>query len=292
MPSRFLEADTLRRLDSFEYAPRQLVEGYLAGRHPARSRGSSTEFRELRPYSVGDDPRQVDWRVYARTDRHYLRTFEQETNTACYLLLDMSASMRFGDDHPRHPGKFEYAAFFAAALAYLVTRGGDQVGLTLFDDQMRQHLPLGATGRHLQGVLNLLDEAAPSGRTRTAEVLRGLEALLPRRGALVVLSDFLDEVPDLLAALNPYLHRGFDITLIHLIHPAEADLAPRGLTAFTDLETGERVVAHADRIRSAYAAAFAEQADRIQRMAVRKRMLHLRARTDRHYFELFDSFVR
>lgn len=134
---KYLRPEDIRKLETFEFAPKAVVEGYLAGNHRSRSRGCSIEFRDYREYVHGDDPALIDWRVFARTDRYYLRTYEQETNMECHVFLDSSASMGFG----RELSKLEYGSFFAAALCYLVTRNSDRVSLQLFDDSIRHFFP-------------------------------------------------------------------------------------------------------------------------------------------------------
>ena len=163
-----LQPGDLRTLESFEFAPRTVVEGYLSGRHRSRVAGASTEFRDYRSYTPGDDPRGVDWRVFARTDRFYLRTHNQETNTRAHIVVDSSASMGFGD----RVSKLRYASFFAAAAAYLVVRGGDAVSLTLFDREIRRHFPSSSTTAHLNHLFSALEANTPGETTSIAESLR------------------------------------------------------------------------------------------------------------------------
>ncbi len=283
----YLKPEDIRKLATFEFAPRAVVEGYLAGRHRSRARGSSIEFRDYRPYVPGDDPAQVDWRVFARTDRYYLRTFEQETNMDGHIFLDSSASMGFGTDLT----KLEYASFFAAALCYLIIRSTDRVSLQLFDDRIRQFFAPGSTRAHLQSLMHALERNQPGGRTSLAAALRRSFPLLKRKGTLVILSDFFDDPAAIFAALNPYLHRGFKVHLFHVLTPEELQLDARGLAAFVDLETRRRVVAHTDSIRRAYQEAMREHIAHLRELAVRRNVDYVVARTDTHYFRLFDRLV-
>lgn len=285
---KYLRAEDIRRLASYEFAPRALVEGYLAGRHRSRTRGPSTEFRDYRQYVPGDDLKSVDWRVYARTDRYFLRTYELETNMGCHILLDSSASMGFG----RGLSKLEYASFFAAALSYLVTKSGDRVSLLLFDEKIRQFHPPGSTNRHLQNLMNTLERNEPGQPTSLATALTRAFPLMPRRGMLVILSDFFDDPGAILTALNPYVHRGFSIHLFHVLAPEELDLEDRGLVAFHDLETRQRVVAHTDHLRTKYREAMQAHIQNLRQLAVRRRIDYTVARTDTHYFALFDKLTR
>jgi uncharacterized protein (DUF58 family) len=286
MNFRYLRPEDLRKLDSFEFAPRLVVEGWIAGRHRSFVVGSSTEFRDYRPYAPGDDLRLVDWRVFARTDRYYLRTHNQETNTACHVVLDSSASMGFGD-----PPKLAYASFFAAAVAYLVTRGGDAVSLLTHDDGVRQFFPAGSTTAHLHRLLHALERNEPGRPTSVAAALQRAAPLLRGRGTLLVLSDFFDDAGAIFTALNPFIHRGFDVHLFHVLAPAELDLPARGLVAFEDLETRERLTAHTETLRAGYAAAMRAHVTNLRELARRRGLAYTLARTDASWFNLFDRLV-
>ncbi len=285
---QYLRPEDIRRLAGFEFAPKAVVEGYYAGRHVSRSRGSSVEFRDYRQYVPGDDLALVDWRVYGRTDRFYLRTFDHETSMDCHLFLDSSASMGFGRD----PSKLEYASFFTACLAYLVIRGGDRVSLQLFDRKIRTFIPPGSTGTHLNGILNLLERNRPGERTSLAEALRSSFPLLKRRGILIVVSDFFDDPAAIFAALGPYLHRGFKVFLFHVLTPAELELEGKGLVAFHDLETGQRVIAHTDDVRDGYRLALGRHMDALRDLATRRNVDYTIARTDTHFHRLFERLTK
>jgi len=287
-PHRYLRPEDMRRVTSYEFAPKALVEGYFSGRHRSMERGSSTEFRDYRPYTPGDDVQRIDWRVFARTDRHYLRNYHQETSMNCHILLDGSASMGFGESFT----KLDYASFFAAALSYLVVRGKDRVSLGIFDDRLREFFPLGSTGRHLTQLLNTLEKNRPGNRTAFPAVLRQAAPLIKGRGSLVILSDFLEPPGEIFEALNTYLHRGFRLYLFQILDPLEIHLPDRGLASFDDLETGEKVVTHSREIGPAYEEAFTAH-QRALRALARRRQIHLQtARTDTHYFQLFDVLVQ
>jgi uncharacterized protein (DUF58 family) len=281
---KYLRPEDVQRLASYEFAPKILVEGYLSGRHRSSARGTSTEFRDYRQYAEGDDPKLVDWKVFARTDRHYLRTFAHETNLDCHLFLDSSASMGFGAPL----SKLDYGSFFTAALCHLVLRSADRVSLQLFDDKIRHFAPPGSTRGHLNNLMQLLEHNRPGGRTRLSVALRRAYPLLRHRGALVVVSDFFDDVGEIFAALSPYLHRGFNIHLFHVLAPEELALPDKGLQAFECLETGQRVVAHTDLLRREYPLAIQAHIRAIRELAARRRINYTQARTDTPFFELFD----
>ncbi|OGV66235.1 MAG: hypothetical protein A2498_16770 [Lentisphaerae bacterium RIFOXYC12_FULL_60_16] len=284
---RYLKPDDIRRLASYEFAPKALAEGYLAGRHMSRQRGSSIEFHDYRAYTPGDDPALIDWRVFGRTDRYYLRTYEQETNLECHLFLDSSGSMGFGEPAT----KLEYASFFCAALCYLVIRNTDRVSLTLFDDGVRSFHPPGSTHRHLQQLMHALENNRPGKETRLSEALHRSLPLIRRRGTLIVVSDFLDDPAAIFESLSPYLHRGFKVHLFHVLDPGELELNRHGMQTFVDLETGQRIVAHSDVIRRGYRDAMQASVSRLQSLAARRSVDYALARTDLHYFTLFDHLT-
>lgn len=284
---KYLRAEDIRRLSTFEFAPKALVEGYLAGRHRSRQRGSSIEFRDYRQYVPGDDPALVDWRVYARTDRYYLRTYEQETNMDCHVFLDSSASMGFGKGQT----KLEYSSFFAAAVCYLVTRGTDRVSLQIFDDKIREFYEPGSTGRHLATLMNALERNRPGNETSVSEALKRSYPLLKRKGTLIVISDFFDDAASIFAALSPYLHRGFRVHLFHVLTPEEVELEERGLVTFVDMENGERLAAHTADLREEYRLAMQRHTESLRKLAARRGVDYVLARTDTHYFNLFEHLT-
>ncbi|MCB1097495.1 MAG: DUF58 domain-containing protein [Verrucomicrobiae bacterium] len=287
---RYLKPEDVARLASFEFAPKLIADGYLAGKHRTRTRGSSTEFQEYREYAEGDDPSLVDWRVYARTDRHYVRTFVHETNVECHIFLDSSASMGFAAG--REQSKLDYASFFSAALAYLVVKTGNRVSLQMFDEAIRHHFPVGSTHQHLNNLLNALEKNEPGNATSISAALKRGFPLLKRKGTLVIISDFFDEPAQIFSALAGYLHRGFKIHLIHVLTPEEIELPLRGITTFVDMETQRKLVAQPASIRKAYAEAMQGHIQVLRQFSIRRGIDYSLARTDRHYFELFDKLIK
>lgn len=291
MPSsqfKFLRPEDLKRAGIYEFDPKLLVEGYFAGRHRSHQRGISTEFRDFRPYVPGDDPKLVDWRVFGRTDRFYLRTFQQETSSDCHLFLDSSASMGFGDGM----SKLDYASFLTASLCYLVVKGQDRCSLTLFDNQVRNHFPPGSTTKHLHDMVRSLEENQPGEKTSLAEALRKALPLIRNRGTLVIISDFFDEVSDIFNAFNPYLHRGFRIFLFQLVAPEELELPDDGLLRFEDMETGGRVIAHTSNVREPFQQAMENHIRNLRGLAQRRQIHYSLARTDQPFYHLFEVLAQ
>jgi len=284
---RFLRIEDLQSLRSYQFAPEALVEGYLAGRHRSTRRGQSVEFSDYREYSPGDDIRMIDWRVYGRTDRHYVRLFQAETDMVVYLFLDSSASMGFGAGL----SKIDYASFFAAALAHLVVRQGDRVSLTTFDAEIRRHIPPGSTGRHMKELMHALEHNPAGSRTRVSEALRRAAPLLRKRGILLLVSDLLDDPADVFSALNLYFHRGFEVIVFHTLHPQELELPAGGLVRFRDMEDGRTLVTDCAAVRSSYARAVDDFLRTVRTLSRQRQAYYVLARTDTHYFSLFDRYL-
>lgn len=281
---KFLRPEDMRRAAAYEFAPKALVEGYFSGRHHSTDRGASTEFRDYRQYTAGDDPRRVDWRVFARTDRLCLRNYHQETSMNCYVLLDSSGSMGFGHS----PTKLEYASFFAASLCYLVMRGKDRVSLCTFDESVRFFTPLGSTAGHLNRILNELGTNQPGKSTSLSATLKKIFPLFRQRGSLVIISDFFDDAAAIFESLSPYLHRGFRIYLFQVLDPGEMDLEDHGLVSYVDLESRRRVVTHTRDLRQDYAEAMQTHVRNLRTLSRQRQIHHEIARTDTHFFKLFD----
>ena len=287
MQHRFLDPADVRRLKNYEFGAKAMVEGYLSGRHRSRQRGSSIEFHEFRQYVPGDDLSRVDWRVFARNDRMFVRTFEQETNLECHVFLDCSASMGFPENSQRLT-KLEYASFFAAALAWWVVSKNDRVSLTLFDDGIRRFLPPGSTRKHLNDLLNVLETNRPGSGTSIVTTLERARPLLKRRGTLVVLSDFFDEPAALFRALNPYIHRGFRIHLYHILDPSEIQLDDRGLSRFVDMESDEQLTVHPHSLRDAWNRGILGHTRTLRSLAASRQVDYAMVSTADPYFSLFD----
>ena len=273
-----LEESDLQCLRHLRFVPRVRIEGAYIGKHQSPLRGQSQEFTDYRDYSPGDEIRRIDWKVYGRTDRHIIKLSEQETVLTCYLMLDSSASMAFGgrsyEDYfgAEDVSKFDYAGRLAAALAFLIVQQGDKVGLTLFDAQVRCHLPAGGTFAHLHRLLAMLQSNRAGRKTQLIEALRQAYALLPRRGVLILISDLLDDPEDLFEALDMYRHRNFEIILFHVMHQHELELPQLTSINFIDAESGERLTSIPADIRKTYHKELKGFMDQVRTIAASRRM--------------------
>ena len=259
---RFLDPAVLARLGTLELKARTVVEGVLSGLHRSPFKGFSVEFAEYRQYLPGDDLASIDWKVYARSDRHYVKKFEEETNLDCHILLDVSASMGYGS-----PGvtKLEYGTYLAASLAYLMNRQRDSVGLMAFDDSIVRMLPTSARPGHLRSVLLTLDGLKLGRRTDLSKPLHRLANSLSKRGMVVVVSDLLDDPERVISGLKHFHFRGTDVVVFHVLHADEVEFPFLRSTRFTDLETGEEVTAVPAVVRDDYLKAIGALIERYRR---------------------------
>ena len=248
---RHLDPAVVARLSSLELRARAIVEGFISGLHRSPFRGFSVEFAEYRPYLPGDDLASIDWKVYARSDRHFVRKFEEETNVECHLLVDISRSMDYGTGPMT---KREYAATLAACLAYLINRQRDAAGLLAFDNDIVRRVPSSARPGHLRVLLAELD-TLPEGRASDMrKPLEKLAAALTRRGIIVLISDLLDEPARVIEGLELLRARGSDVVVFQLLDRAEVTFPFQEATQFKDLETGAEVLTRPADVREEYLA--------------------------------------
>jgi uncharacterized protein (DUF58 family) len=246
---RFLDPAILSRLGTLELKARTVVEGFLSGLHRSPFKGFSVEFAEYRQYMPGDPLSTIDWKVYARTDRHYVKKFEEETNVECHLLLDVSASMGYGS---KDVTKLRYGAMLAASLAYLMNRQRDAVGLMTFDERIVSMTPPSARPSHLRSILEALDHATVGSRTDVTKPLQVLAEGIGKRGIVVFISDLLDEPDRIIEGLRHFRFRGSDVIVFHVIDPAERTFPFDRATRFRDIELGDELMAVPSMVRAQY----------------------------------------
>lgn len=251
MADTVLDYQVLARIGGMELLAKTVVEGFLLGLHRSPFRGFSVEFAEYRQYVPGDEIKHIDWKVYAKSDRYYIKQFEEETNLACNIILDCSASMNYPQDEGRC-SKFAYAARMAACLSYFMIRQRDAVGLALFDKSIRQLLPPSVRPSHLRQVLGLLQNAQPGGETSISEPLHSLAEGLKRRGMVILISDLLDEPKEVLSALQHFAFLGHEVLVLQVMDDSELKFDFHSLTEFTDLETGEALLVSPEGMRAGY----------------------------------------
>jgi uncharacterized protein (DUF58 family) len=242
-----------------ELRARHIVEGFLSGMHRSPYFGQSIEFLQHREYTRGDDLRHVDWKVWAKQDRYYVKQYEEDTNMRCTLLVDVSGSMRYGS---AAMSKFEYGCTAAVSLAYLLLRQQDAVGCVAFDERVRTKVPLRSHRQHLVSIVDALDVAAPRDKTAVDRILRDVAESYPRRGMMVLVSDLFTERPGLMRGLRLLRQRGHDVMVLHVMDDQELEFDFSGPTRFEALEDSQFLRCNPRALRDdylKYVAAFLEE---------------------------------
>ncbi|HVS12779.1 MAG TPA: DUF58 domain-containing protein [Thermoanaerobaculia bacterium] len=245
--ARFVDPATLGRIGSLHLLAKTVVEGFISGLHRSPFLGRSMDFAEYRAYMPGDDIRRIDWKLYSRTDRFYVKEFEGDTNTNVMLALDVSKSMDFGTAGLT---KLDYGRYLAASLGYFASRQRDRIGLMTFDQDMVDIVPPAA--KHLDVVLHTIDRVSPGGAGKLAPAMFRLGNTIRRRGFVAVISDFYEPPDEVVRAVHGLRVRGNDVILFHLLDPAEIDFPFDEPSDFSDLETGARVAVAPESFREQY----------------------------------------
>ncbi|MDB6154212.1 MAG: hypothetical protein JWL90_2665 [Chthoniobacteraceae bacterium] len=284
-----LDLQELERFENLLVFARSTVEGFFSGKHKSPYRGSAAEFADYKQYVAGDDVSRIDWRVYGRARRLYVRQFEEETDMVVYLLVDTSASMRYAGE--KRSSKFFLAAKIAAALAYLMMAQGDKAALALFAAKVTQFLAPGGTRRHLHRMVTELERVRPALTTGIAGAVHECNAIFKKRGRIVILSDFFDDTDALLEALSQFIHRKFEILLLQVVDPDELHLPSITAAKFVDLENGEMVQVDTDEIRESYRANMQARIETLAKEADLRRIQHRLVDTRRPYVDAIEAYL-
>ena len=272
----YLDPEVLDRVSGLELKARLIVEGYISGLHRSPFRGFSVEFAEHREYVPGDDMRFLDWKVFGKTDRLYIKRYEEETNLEAQLLVDCSASMTYSDiqsDGSRKgPTKFEYACWAAAALAYLAIHQQDSAGLVLFDEGIRRVVPSSSNKANLRNIIHELEQAKPSEGTGIARALGEAGEAVRRRGLVVLFSDLMDDPDDILRGLKQVRNRGHEVLLFHVLAHDELTFPFQRLTRFEGLEDVAHLTADPVSLRDAYLSEVRAFQRRLRRVCLANRI--------------------
>jgi uncharacterized protein (DUF58 family) len=279
----------LERFGNLLLFARSIVEGYFAGKHKSPHHGSSVEFTDYKEYVAGDDVKRIDWRAYGRSRRLFVRQYEAETDMVVYLLVDVSASMSYAGTTKE--SKYALAAKIAAALAYLMIHQGDKTALVLFAEKMKRFHAPGGTRQHLHNLVRELESVTPLASTGLAAALAECDALFKKRGRIIVLSDFWDDPDQTLEALSRFIHRKFEVLLLHIVHPHEQELPSVNAARFHDLETHEEVEVEPEEIRAAFAQLTRTRTETFARAAHARRITHALVHTDRPYLDAIEAYL-
>ena len=285
--TNYLDPELLQRMGDLELIAREVVEGLRVGSHRSPLRGFSTEVAHHRQYSPGDEIRDIDWRVFGRTDRYYTKLYEAETNFDCTILIDASASMSYGSGKVN---KLEYAKFLAASLAYVVLKQRDSVGLSVFDSEMREYLPpRSAMGVILQ-IDQLLRDIKPTPKTSIAKQLHDIALMMKRRSFVILISDLFSDVDDILAGLDHLRHDGHNVVVMHTLDPYEIEFPFKGTWQFDGLEGEEPLTTQPERIRDNYLASFGEYLEALKAGCVASHIDYTTVDTSRPLDGLLSEF--
>ena len=278
MPSgHILTPDIISRLNNLSLKARFVVEGFIVGLHKSPYHGFSVEFSEHRAYGAGDEIRHVDWKLWGKTDRFFIKQFEEETNLKSYLLVDQSLSMTYKS---KNTTKLEYAQILAASLGYLMLKQQDAVGLTLFDDRIRVNIPARSKRSHLNIILSQMQNIIAGPETTIAPVLHKTAEAIKKRGLIILISDLFDDPDKVLSGLQHFRYKGHEVIVFHVLDPQELTLDFTQRTRFRDMESGEEIVTDPWHIQSDYQKSMEQFCDYIKSNCRQKNIDYVQLSTD------------
>ncbi len=285
---RFLDPVVVSKLATMELRARLVVEGFVTGLHRSPYKGFSVEFAEHRQYMPGDPLKHIDWKVYGKTDRLYIKEYEEETNLRGHVLLDASASMAYTSGGI---SKLEYGRYLAAALIYLMLKQQDSVGLLVFDEAVREFIPPRSNPRQLHLLLSELDRAGPSSETDIGLVLHELARRIKRRGLVILISDLLDDPQDVLPGLKHFRHLKHEVIVFHVLDPRETEFGFDADATFRDMETGELMTTEPFSIRRDYVEAVDRWMTHLRRECGESRIDYVPIQTSTPYDRALFSYL-
>ena len=247
---KFLDPSVISKISSLELRARLIVEGFLLGLHKSPYHGFSIEFSQHRPYMQGDSPKDIDWKVYGKSDRFYVKQYEEETNLKSYILLDVSKSMTFASEG-RIP-KLEYASQLAASLSYLMIKQKDAVSLSVYADQIKKYLPPNSSRIYLKEIISVLSKIVPETETNTSFCLNQISDKITKRGLVVIISDLFDDPVKVISAVKKFRFYKNEVIVFQILDPAERNFSFQKDAIFKDLETGEEITTQPYQIQKSY----------------------------------------
>jgi len=285
-----LDPYTLAQLQGLQLRARHIVEGYVSGLHRSPFRGFSIEFAEHREYVQGDDLRYVDWKVFGRTDKYYLKQYEDETNLVCYLLLDVSESMTYCGPAGGMT-KLEYAQAVAAAISWLVLHQQDAVSLVTFDSEVRDFVPPASNPAHIRQILHVLENVKPQPKTKLGPIFHDLSERLKKRGVVLILSDLFNDIAEMMAGLKHFRHRRHDVVMFQTLDPAELDFPFGNPTMFQGLEALGDTLADPRALREAYLKEFSGFLTQVETACRRQQIDYRQIRTDADFSTVLSAYL-
>jgi len=256
--SKYLSTSVLSSINNLEFLTKHIVEGFITGLHKSPFHGFSAEFSQHKPYMQGDNIRYIDWKVFARSDRYYIKQFEEETNLRCSILLDISNSMTYGSGQI---SKLHYGSILTACLAYLMLKQRDATGLILFDDEIRQSLPVKSIPVYIKEIIQSLDNIKTGSDTNITNTLHNIADKIKRRGLIIIISDLLDDPEKVLSGIKHLQYNKHEIVVFHIVDDMEIDFDFKGEIIFEDLETKQKIKTDARYIKQEYLQQFRKYCD-------------------------------
>ncbi len=291
-PNDFLDPKDISRLANHQVLARRVVEGFCSGLHRSPHKGFSIEFKQHRAYTRGDEIRRLDWKVFAKSDRFYIREYEEETNLRCHLLLDSSGSMGYGEDQEESPSKLAYGSRLAACFAYLALRQTDSVGLTTFDAKIRSMVPPRGGASHNRQIIDLLAKSKAGEETDLGSVFHEIAPQLKKRGLVIIISDCFGDIPSILKGLAHFNHAKHDVVIFQIWHRDELDFPFRSWTRFDCLEQeGLRHTVDPMHLKEAYLKNLREYRESLVQGCHKHRVQLFPMTTDQPYAEGLASFL-
>ncbi len=288
MTSPLLDPEAIQKAEYLGLQARTIVEGYMAGAHKSPFRGFAIEFAQHREYVPGDDTRHLDWKVLGRSDRYYIKQYEQETNFVAHLLLDGSESMKYGSSRV---AKIDYAKVMAACLAYLILLQRDAASVTIFDDAPREHFPRTDSLAKINALCTLLSRFAPSDKTSIAASMEALAQKTRRRGIVILISDLMDDEDKVLRGIQHLRFAGHEVIVFHVLDPFEVTFPFQGTVEFVGLEQQGKVLTRPAEIRKSYLAEFGAFLDRVKSTCDRNGCPYIRITTDQPWHEVLTAYL-
>lgn len=275
-------------LSNLELKARLVVEGFITGLHKSPYHGFSVEFSEHRPYRPGDEIRHIDWQVYGRSNKFYVKQFEEETNLRATIVVDVSKSMSYNSE--KNITKFNYSIFLASALAYLMNRQRDAVGLAIYNNELVDYMPSRSKTSYVGQILKKLENTIPSDLTGTSKALDSLAERIKRRGLIIIISDLLDDIDSISNALNHFRHNNHEVLIFHILDPRELDFKLKS-SNFIDMETGEELITQPHQLQKAYKETVENFITQIKNVCQRKQVDYNLISTDEPFDKALIKFL-
>jgi len=284
----FLSPEIISKIDSLHFRARRVVEGFIVGNHKSPYHGFSAEFSEHRAYGIGDEIKHIDWKLYGKTDRYYVKQFEEETNLRAHLLLDQSSSMNYGSGPLT---KLEFAQTLFASFCYLMLKQQDAVGLTLFDTDIQKFIPPRSKSSHLNVLLSELSKMSPGGETSIAPILHKIVEKIHKRGLIILISDLFDEPQKTFNGLKHFKYNGHEVVVFHILDPEEMELNFKERTRFIDKETGQKITTDPWHIKNAYKEEMQSFCDYFKFNCRKNKMDYIQIFTDQNLDEVVANYL-